>query len=126
MTHEDVQGWLDRYIEAWRAYDATKIGALFTEDAVYRYHPGDAPVVGRDTIVAGWLEYEDADLNKLPWTAEYRPWVVEGDRAIAIGETHYDGAKDFYNCFQLVFRDGQCAEFTEWFMEPEEVDAAGG
>lgn len=121
MTHDEVHQWLDGYVEAWRTHDPDKIGALFTDDASYKYHPGGEAVVGRDKIVAGWVKYKDAALNVNPWTAEYRPWVVEGDRAIAIGETHYEGAEDFFNSFQLVFRDGKCAEFTEWFMEnPEE------
>jgi uncharacterized protein (TIGR02246 family) len=118
MTHDDVQLWLDRYIEAWRSYDAEAIGALFTADATYHYHPGEPPVTGRDAIVAGWIKYQDEPLNTNPWTAEYHPWVVEGDRAIAIGETHYEGAENYFNCFQMTFRDGRCAEFTEWFMEP--------
>ena len=122
MTHDEVQKWLDGYVEAWRTHDPDKIGALFTEDAAYRYHPGGAAVVGRDNIVAAWMKYEDADLNRNPWTAEYRPWVVEGDNAVAIGETHYEGAKDYFNNFQVAFRDGKCAEFTEWFMEPPESE----
>jgi len=84
------------------------------------------PVVSRnlieDNIVAGWVKYKDEPLNVNPWTAEYKPWVVEGDRAIAVGETHYEGAEDYFNSFQLVFRDGKCVEFTEWFMEPPEPE----
>jgi ketosteroid isomerase-like protein len=118
MTHDDVQGWLDDYVAAWRSYDPIAIGALFTEDATYRYHPADPPVDGREAIVAAWMKYSGTDLNANPWTADYHPWVVEGERAIAIGETHYEGADDYFNCFQLVFRDGRCSEFTEWFMEP--------
>jgi len=32
--------WLDDYVAAWRSYDPEAIGALFSEDAEYRYHPG--------------------------------------------------------------------------------------
>lgn len=122
MTHDEVQHWLDSYVEAWRTHDPDKIGALFTEDATYRYHPGGEGILGRDNIVAGWVKYKDEPLNVNPWTAEYKPWVVEGDRAIAVGETHYEGAEDYFNSFQLVFRDGKCVEFTEWFMEPPEPE----
>ena len=50
------QAWLDRYVAAWKSYDPAAIGALFSEDAEYRYHPEDEPVVGRAAIVADWLE----------------------------------------------------------------------
>ena len=39
MTHDDVRAWLNAYVEAWRTYDPAAIGALFTEDATYAYHP---------------------------------------------------------------------------------------
>ena len=33
MTHEDVQAWLDRYVEAWSSYDEAAIVQLFTDTA---------------------------------------------------------------------------------------------
>lgn len=123
MTESEVQDWLDRYVAAWRSYDPDLIGALFTEDATYRYHPGDEPIVGRDAIVKNWVKYKDEALNTNPWTARYEPWVVGGNRAVAIGQTHYDGADDYFNSFQVTFRDGACSEFVEWFMTPRSQDA---
>jgi hypothetical protein len=29
LTQDDVQRWLDAYIDAWRSYDREAIGALF-------------------------------------------------------------------------------------------------
>ena len=46
VTHEDVQAWLDRYVAAWESYDPAEIGELFSEDAEYRYHPANEPIVG--------------------------------------------------------------------------------
>ena len=59
LTREDVQSWLDAYVEAWRTYDPASIAALFTEDATYAYHPwdkGEEGVRGRDAIVENWFE----------------------------------------------------------------------
>jgi hypothetical protein len=39
VTHDDVQTWLGAHVEAWHTYDPTGIAALFTEDAMYAYHP---------------------------------------------------------------------------------------
>jgi hypothetical protein len=55
MNHDDLQVWLDAYVDTWRSYDPAAIGALFAEDATYAYHPydeGDEVVRGREAIVA--------------------------------------------------------------------------
>jgi ketosteroid isomerase-like protein len=121
-----VAKWLDDYVAAWQRYDAAGIGSLFSEDAVYRFHPwdeGDDAVSGRQAIVANWLEEPDAPGT---WSAAYEPWLVDGDRAVATGVTRYlaedgdDGAKgerEYHNVFLLRFdADGRCAEFTELYM----------
>ncbi len=118
-----VTQWLTRYVDAWRTYDADAIGALFSEDAAYRYHPWDKDeeiVRGRAAIVANWLEEPDAPES---WNAEYHAWAVAGERAVAVGTTSYlaaDGAtveREYHNVFLLRFdSDGRCAEFTELYM----------
>jgi hypothetical protein len=62
MTLDNVQAWLHTYVGAWRSQHPRAIGALFTEDATYSYHPwddGDEVVKGPDAIVANWLEERD-------------------------------------------------------------------
>jgi uncharacterized protein (TIGR02246 family) len=116
MSRSEVQAWLDRYVEAWRSYDADAIGDLFSEDAVYAYHPYDAePLRGRDAIVANWLGDRDEPGS---WEARYEASLVSGDRAIARGETRYAAGRTFSNLFELAFDDaGRCASFVEWYME---------
>jgi hypothetical protein len=119
MTREDVQAWLDAYLEAWRTYEPTAIAALFTEDATYAYHPwdeGEAVVRGRDAIVANWLEEQDPPDS---WEAQYRPLMVEGEQAVTTGTTRYTEGETYHNLWVLRFADGgRCAEFVEWFMVP--------
>jgi hypothetical protein len=129
MTRDEVQRWLDRYVEAWRTYDPALIGDLFSADATYAYHPYDEPVVGREAIVADWLVSPDAPKT---WEAHYEPHLVEGDRAVATGESRYingDGSLRtvYYNIWTLRFDDeGRCSEFVEWFMElPESRRTTG-
>ena len=59
MDEARVQRWLDDYVEAWRSSDPAAIGALFSEDAQYRYHPWDDPLDGRAAIVGSWLADRD-------------------------------------------------------------------
>ena len=90
MTRDDVQRWLDRYVEAWKTYDRTTIADLFGPDATYRYHPydeGDSVVHGREAIVRDWIEPEgDSSSRDEPGTydAHYEPYAIDGNRAVAV------------------------------------------
>lgn len=122
MTHEDVQSWLDSYVEAWRTYDEQAIGALFTDDAAYAYTPVGEAVRGRDAIVADWLSDRDEPGS---WQASYRPLVVEDDRAVAVGQTTYADGRTFENLYVLRFAgDGRCGELTEWYWRYPGADDA--
>jgi hypothetical protein len=125
MDEAEVARWLTDYVDAWRSYDPRSIGNLFSEDALYRYQPWDEPtpshVRGRDAIVESWLEDQDAPGS---WTAEYLPWLVHDDRAVAVGASRYlaaDGStveREYRNVFLLVFDDdGRCREFSELYMK---------
>jgi uncharacterized protein (TIGR02246 family) len=122
MTHDEVQAWLDRYVAAWRANDPASVAALFSDDAVYGYRPWDSSehtVRGRDAIAASWLEEPDEPAT---WDASYRPYTVDGDRAVAVGWSRYAPTADepertYHNAYLLRFdSDGSCAEFHEFYM----------
>jgi hypothetical protein len=122
MESDDFQRWLDAYVAAWQTYDEAAIGALFGDDAAYRYHPwdeGGEVLDGRDAIVASWLADRDEPGS---WTAEYHPWAIDGDRAVAVGVSRYFDAhgnveREYHNVFLCRFdADGRCREFTELFM----------
>jgi hypothetical protein len=114
-TENDVQRWLDAYVSAWSTYDTSEIAALFTDDASYRYDPFCEPLVGGAAIAADWLNEQDEPGS---WEAEYHPFAVGDDRAVAVGETRYvEGDRRYANTFLLEFAaDGRCCSFTEWFM----------
>jgi hypothetical protein len=120
MTDQHVQAWLDAYVDAWRTYDEDAIRALFSSDATYAYHPYDEPGRGRDAIVSDWLADRDEPGS---WEASYSPALIDGDRAIATGETRYARGDVFSNLFELDFdADGRCTRFVEWFMkQPDAV-----
>lgn len=124
MTRAEVQRWLDRYVEAWKTYDPTEIGDLFSVDAEYRYHPWSEPIRGRDAIVADWIAPNgDATRKDAAGTydASYEAWAVEGNRAVAVGTSDYfsDSTRQhrerrYHNTYLLEFdADGRCRSFTE-------------
>ena len=125
MNRSDVQAWLDRYVEAWRANEPGPIRALFTEDVVYRWrpYPGYPAAHGIDAVVEGWLgETRDEPGS---WEAGYQPFAVEGDRAVAVGFSRYfanagEPERTYHNVFLMRFAtDGRCSEFTELYMLEE-------
>jgi len=117
VNHDDVQAWLDAYVEAWRSYDPDAISALFAEDATYAYHPydeGDEVVRGREAIVSSWIKDRDEPGT---WRANYRSLVIEGKRAVAEGTTSYANGDVYWNLWTLCFdNDNRCTEFVEWYM----------
>jgi SnoaL-like domain len=122
MDRDTFQGWLDRYVEAWRSNDPGAVGELFSEDASYRWNPYDEPTRGRDEIVRAWTTQPDAPDA---WQASYRVVAVDGDVGVAQGRTDYNErhhnfpGRSYDNIFVCRFDgDGRCREFTEWFMEP--------
>lgn len=105
-----VAAWVGGYERAWRASDPALLGALFTDDAVYRRSPVEPPIVGVDAIRGIWSEDEGAGFA---FTAE--PVAVEADRAVVRAEVRYDRGQDYVDLWVLRFADdGRVAEFEEW------------
>jgi SnoaL-like domain len=116
-----VVDWLNAYVRAWKSYDPEAIGALFTDDARYSFHPYDEPVIGRQAIVASWLRDPDA-----PGTFEgnYEPIAIDGEVAVVQGRSRYfkdssrsELTKEWDNIFVIEFdKDGRCRSFREWYV----------
>ena len=129
MDKTDVDKWLQDYVDAWKTFDRAKIEGLFADDVDYRYHPYDEPVRGRASVARSWLgegEHAGASTPDEPGTfdANYRCIAVDGDVAVAVGESIYlterGGEVDriYDNCYVMRFDGaGRCREFTEWYMQ---------
>lgn len=106
--------WTEAYIEAWRSNDPEQIGALFTDDARYLTSPDAEPRVGRDAIVAGWLD----DLDD-PGSWSFDWWIVQEDAGfVAVeGRTKYPSERDYLNLWIVrLDAEGRATAFTEWYM----------
>ena len=129
MDRADVDGWLERYIAAWKSYDEAAVKELFTAAAEYRWHPWDDPAVGPDAIYAGWTAPDAID-EPGTYDASYKCVAVDGDAAVATGtSTYYESSGGpirtvYDNCFVMAFEGDRCKSFTEWYMErPKEGSA---
>lgn len=121
LDEATVDGWLRRYVEAWRSNSADEIRSLFTSYATYRFWPWGDPLVGAEAIVADWLKAPDEPGS---WEASYACDMIAGDRAIAVGKTSYVHGSTYSNLFQLRFESGRCSEFVEWYMDESRADAS--
>lgn len=117
MTREDVDRWLERYVAAWKSNDPGEIGDLFSADASYRYSPAGEPTIGREAIVALWLDEGDEPGT---FDGSYSCWALDGERAVATGTSTYSTPEErvYDNVFLLVFDDdGRCADFSEVYLK---------
>ena len=106
--------WVAGYVAAWQSNDPADIAALFTADAVYRTSPDSPPWVGRDAIVAGWLEDVDEPGT---WAFDWSIAHERDDLLLVQGRTVYPAAKDYVNLWIVRLEpDGRATEFTEWYM----------
>jgi hypothetical protein len=125
MTHDQLQAWLDRYVEAWKTYDPAKIAALFSEDISYRYHPNDEPEVGRDLLVSNWLDTRDEEGT---YDAEYHPVAIDPDGThVANGWSRYyespggNMRDEYFNVYLMRFNEaGECSSFIEYWIQSRE------
>jgi hypothetical protein len=123
MERAAVVDWLKSYIKAWETYSPEAIGELFSDRAIYSYHPYDEPVVGRQAIVDSWLKDQDAPGT---YVADYEPIAVDGDLAVVNGRSRYfkdssrtEPTKEWDNIFVIKFdKDGRCRSFREWYVAP--------
>jgi len=123
MERAAVVDWLKAYVKAWETYSPEAIGALFSDHAVYSYHPYDEPLVGREAIVDSWLKDQDAPGT---FEADYKPIAVDGDLAVVNGRSRYfkdssrtELTKQWDNIFLIEFdQDGRCRSFREWWVSP--------
>ena len=114
-----VEQWVRGYVQAWSTDDPDDIGALFTEDARYVYHPFEEPWAPRDRIVEKWIEHGDSDTE---WSFEYEVLDATPELGIVRGVTAYvesDGPDKVYANLWLIrlAEDGRAEEFAEWWMK---------
>jgi uncharacterized protein (TIGR02246 family) len=118
-VHDAATAWVDGYVRAWRSNEPDDIAALFTDDARYLASPGGDAVVGRDAIVAWWLENADGPDDT---TFSFHVIGVDGSRAFVQGATTYRATDDqpertYDNLWVIdLSDDGRASSYTEWYI----------
>ena len=121
MERQAFQNWLDRYVEAWKTYDEQKINDLFADNVLYKYHPTDAGLHGREEVVKSWLDNKD---DPGTYDAKYGVLAIDGDTHVANGWSRYldgpggDLRDEYFNVYICKFdAEGKCTEFIEYWIQ---------
>jgi hypothetical protein len=116
-TRHDYADWLERYRQAWIARDAEAAGRLFTEDAVYREQPFQAPFAGRAAIEDYWRRVTESQTRV---ELRYGRAVVDGRRLAVEWWANLEttgGPITLAGEFLLRFAEnGDCRELREYWL----------
>ena len=120
MDIKDIEAWMEGYIKAWNSNDPGDIGRLFATDGRYFTAPHRPPWTGREQIVSGWLERKDE-----PGEFEFRYEIlgISQNTGFVRGWTtyHEEPRKKYSNLWVVRLNNqGECEEFTEWWMRDKE------
>lgn len=124
----DYTDWLERYRRAWIERDAEAAGRLFTEDAVYREQPFQAPFVGRASIQDYWRRVTASQTGV---ELRYGQSIVNGPRLAVEWWANLQttgGPMTLAGEFLLRFAgSGECRELREyWLLTQGRVDPPVG
>ena len=113
----DYAEWLAGYRRAWIDRDSEAASRLFTEDAVYREQPFQAPFVGRAAIADYWKRVTAAQTGV---ELRYGQPIVDGRRVAVEWWANLqttDGPLTLAGEFLLLFADdGLCRELREYWL----------
>lgn len=115
-NHQQVETWINNYVEAWRSVDPDQIAALFSPDAEYHEWPYETHWIGREAIVDGWLSRQE--WQEGGWSFEWSILMITGDTAAVRGVGTYTELGTFENLWALTLSaDGACQVFRMWNNE---------
>lgn len=127
-TPLDYPDWLARYRRAWIDKDADAASQLFTEDALYREQPFEAPFAGRAAIRDYWARVTASQTSV---ELRYGRTVAEGRRVAVEWWANLQtegGPLTLAGEFLLRFAEnGLCRELREyWVLTQARVEPPEG
>ena len=121
MSRELLKSWLEGYGRAWETRDPQAAGELFTPDATYQEAPFEAPVHGREGIVAYWSQ-ATRNMSNVHFT--YEIIACTDDVAVAHWSASFNRVKsntkgELDGIFLLRFEGNHCKSLREWWVRRE-------
>lgn len=122
LDHATAGDLLERYAQAWQAFDGDAWTGLFTEEAEYHEEPFEPPVVGHNALRAYLLEAAETQ-DQVEMTVE-RHWVA-GPTVLAAWHASYvrkPGRERVRLAGFMTLEiadDGRVSRFREWWHRRE-------
>jgi hypothetical protein len=123
LTRAALEGWLQRYEQAWESRDPAQAAELFTADATYRETPFAEPFRGRAAVRDYWASVT-ADQRDVDF--EYDVIATSGSTGVAHWSATFtqpsSGAKvalDGVFVLELDAEGRLCRSLREWWHLPE-------
>lgn len=123
MTHAKVQGWVDRYVDAWRSSGTSKLAYLFANKITYRVSPWKPALKGLPALEKLWEQARSGPDEVFNLRSEIV--AVENQTAVVRVEVEYahDTSSRWRDIWIITFdEDGLCSSFEEWPFAPEQDD----
>jgi limonene-1,2-epoxide hydrolase len=123
MEIEQFTRWLQAYGRAWEQKDPQAAGRLFTTEATYQETPFEAPLEGRQAIVAYWTDVPKSqeqihfhfEILAVAEESGIAHWWAEFNRRESKAHVQIDGILT-----AKINQDNRCSAFREWWYIQEE------
>jgi ketosteroid isomerase-like protein len=116
LDHASAEAILERFADAWQAFDGDAWAELFTDNAEFRDDQFEPPLVGRNALRAYLLQAAELQ-EQVDFTAE-RHWVVDPTILVAWHASYVarqNGTTVRLAGFMtLEVRDGRIARLRQW------------
>lgn len=119
MTHDSIQNWVDKYVEAWRSKAPSKLYYIFSGKVSYKESPWSQAIKGLSDLQDFW---EQACSRQGSFKLQSKVVAVEGNTAVVRLNIHYttDTPSRWRDLWILTFEDeGLCSSYEGWPLPQE-------
>ncbi len=123
MTHNDVEKWVDRYVDAWRSSGTSKLASIFSSKINYSVSPWKSALKGLTELERFWGQARSGPEEAFRLQSEVV--AVESKTAVVRVEVEYahDTLSHWRSLWIMTFdENGLCSHFEEWPFAPAQDD----
>jgi hypothetical protein len=123
MTRDDVQQWIDRYVDAWRSSGTAKLAGIFSDNIAYSLSPWRPALQGLSELEKHWERSRSGPDEE--FELHNKIVAIDGKTAVVRVEVDYanDDPAHWRDLWIVTFDDnGLCCRFEEWPFAQGQAD----